>query len=930
MESPDGRESVQESLAMESYLATRTKSQYLLVFVFFQLLFCLSGAAGAGVPPLAPQLGTRGWAVSWDEIRSVVEVAYGGTDMNVGFVPDSAAAVDAASLFFSQNAALLGTRGNEIWPTRVAHRKDRWNVTFSQFVDGIPVEGGECSVLFTREGRVRLFGSSLFPQPELSLIPSVEKDDAILLAGRDLGCQQDRPQKSSAALVILPERSGRRFLYRLAWKVSINCECPYERDWIYKIDASNGALLARHEVVWSDSVSGAVTGKVQPEYPFAESCPSCLTSVPDTLPIRYNKVSVFKPGNPDIFVGSATTDANGHYSVHVDSVGTYKVKSSLVGAHCRVFTNFPSNPNPVHGDTVSSSFQHNWTWAGLGASQCDWGDSSAAINVFYHLNAMWQFFADPPFRFEIPYVEAVVNKQLVYPTCSAGYDPSRSQQIQFYTDYENCCDECANPALDSDVIYHEFTHHVLQHDSLRFERYYEDVIGEAMPDYFACVKNGDSDHGEGFRGTSSYQTRHLNNSYNFPRDWQNLAYYPIYGKGQIVSGASWDLRSNLGQTSLADSLLFEALEVKPLNYFHHLAINVLEVDGYEEGARSPHYEEIAKAFAKHGIHFPTAPDGLSGQSSPYSISLSWPGGSRGPGRHVNWTQLNPDTSLTASDTTRIVAYRVFRGLQSRTYTDTTDFPGLSGTVGNLTPGVTHYFAVAAVDSYGVESAYSNEISRTIPGIVASAQDDSLFVCPGWDGDSLVIRVAVYDSAGIPIDSIPADSVYARVVESTGNALLCYGSLIFADSATSSNGRTTISVLQMGGCGTLGLKIVVHTSALADSACPDTVTVWLRSADMANGDCKVASQDQTEFNSQYSSHGQCADLNWDGAWTSADSLLFANHYGHPITVVAPNGGEEWVPGTRMRLSGLMATEIVTILTSRLFSQRTGGAHSRIQS
>ena len=63
----------------------------------------------------------------------------------------------------------------------------------------------------------------------------------------------------------------------------------------------------------------------------------------------------------------------------------------------------------------------------------------------------------------------------------------------------------------------------------------------------------------------------------------------------------------------------------------------------------------------------------------------------------------------------IAAYRLYEGGASRTYTNVIAAGNATtATAPNLLSGATYYFAVTAVDSTGLESAYSNEIIYTVP------------------------------------------------------------------------------------------------------------------------------------------------------------------------------------------------------------------------
>jgi len=63
----------------------------------------------------------------------------------------------------------------------------------------------------------------------------------------------------------------------------------------------------------------------------------------------------------------------------------------------------------------------------------------------------------------------------------------------------------------------------------------------------------------------------------------------------------------------------------------------------------------------------------------------------------------------------VYAYNVSYGTQSGVYTNSTTFYGTTdGVISGLAGGATYYFAVAAIDSVGVENILSNEVSYVIP------------------------------------------------------------------------------------------------------------------------------------------------------------------------------------------------------------------------
>jgi len=62
-----------------------------------------------------------------------------------------------------------------------------------------------------------------------------------------------------------------------------------------------------------------------------------------------------------------------------------------------------------------------------------------------------------------------------------------------------------------------------------------------------------------------------------------------------------------------------------------------------------------------------------------------------------------------------MGYRLYQGGESQVYTNVVDVGSAdTTTINGLAPGVTYYFAVTAYDATGLESAFSGEISYTVP------------------------------------------------------------------------------------------------------------------------------------------------------------------------------------------------------------------------
>ena len=88
------------------------------------------------------------------------------------------------------------------------------------------------------------------------------------------------------------------------------------------------------------------------------------------------------------------------------------------------------------------------------------------------------------------------------------------------------------------------------------------------------------------------------------------------------------------------------------------------------------------------------------------------------------TQAGPSVTLawSASPVASVIGYRLYQGQASQNYNTVTDAGGMTNlTITGLVPGRTYYFSVTAYEADGIESAFSTEISYTVPLTVATLQ-----------------------------------------------------------------------------------------------------------------------------------------------------------------------------------------------------------------
>lgn len=189
--------------------------------------------------------------------------------------------------------------------------------------------------------------------------------------------------------------------------------------------------------------------------------------------------------------------------------------------------------------------------------------------------------------------------------CNASYS---SGNLYFGTGAND--PNCANFALSSDVIYHEYGHAITdhiypKHDGWASDEWY--AMDEGFSDYWAALMNEDPQIIEGI-GLPN-EIRNLDNQLIYPDD---MIPGNIHFNGQIIGGAVWDMRNYLNN-NIAEQLFFNAHFEYPDYFFEYLEDVLLKSDedfGDGDGIidiNTPYIDPILYAFGGHGI-FPVDPD----------------------------------------------------------------------------------------------------------------------------------------------------------------------------------------------------------------------------------------------------------------------------------------------------------------------------------
>jgi hypothetical protein len=230
-----------------------------------------------------------------------------------------------------------------------------------------------------------------------------------------------------------------------------------------------------------------------------------------------------------------------------------------------------------------------------------WDENSASlasINSFYHVNKMHEYFANNH-NFNLDKnIPLTVNSELVAAYlngCGAWFN-NDLKKIEMGTGGTQSCPEELNYALSSDVVYHEYSHFVIEEITHLPNIYGAEsaALGEGLADYFAATINNDPVWGD---VVSPNRTRNLDNTLQYDADMLGQSHHD----GQIFSGALWDLRQEIGAEA-TDRLVFNTLYQDRLHFetfMYGMIIEDDDNDDFSDG--TPNLIAIIQAFENHGI-----------------------------------------------------------------------------------------------------------------------------------------------------------------------------------------------------------------------------------------------------------------------------------------------------------------------------------------
>ncbi|MBI1804332.1 MAG: T9SS type A sorting domain-containing protein [Ignavibacteriae bacterium] len=721
---------------------------------------------------------------------------------------------------FDTYSRMFGISSKDLAAKRIYADRDTWYAWYSQVYEGIPVEGSSVGfMILRRNGDFVSLGALRYANVKAPTTPAISSEQAIEIAKRDLLGRGSHPL--STDLVIFPEPQGANFRYHLAWKILLNGTTTM----LYYVSATDGRIL---EAINHRLEEGFLHGQSKKKLVRARPPGSRFARKGDIVPTgvlqagiygqivgtywprHYNDPSVngLVIGIPSDAIEATTpdtisdpdpvsSDLFGDYEITMDGdnppnplpADTFTVAVYTSTEAMFVEKNFsPYVPGDCSTYNVAADPHSNIDFFHLskniiytppsGLLNFDWttlADANAAdaTNILYHGTRMRNFFQSQSIGYqgwETPYA-VYVNEG----TCVNG---AADGSILYFGSNANKA-----WARSEDVITHESTHNVVyeifggQFIGQRKSTPHIDAcatdqscaMDEGLADYFSCTFSGEP--GQATDLLTGAQARTMSNLLKYPTDYQDLAHHD----GQIIGGACWNLRANLGAVlnnandvgfRRADVLVLKALQTLPI---HPFTFPYFLADIYD--ANTLYYDQqyddkIKAAFDLHGV--------FSGQSQ---VALGW-----------NMSSVPADVSLLSPDIL---------------------YPGHSGAVfyfdGNT------YKPVAAGSNMSLGIGYWVKFGTAqviyIPGSEITAE--TITVSTGWN---LIGSISTPVPAG-SITSIPPGMITSHLFGYSG----AYKSV---DTLTPGSGYwievTQEGELILGGSGGLAKTSAVIQALLADT------------------------------------------------------------------------------------------------------------------
>ena len=439
---------------------------------------------------------------------------------------------------------------------------------------GKPVMTSGVKLRFTKNGALTQF--SLDYYPEIGKLPKAKiTGDALKKAAKADVTGKVAETTLTDGYKILPNNGE----FHLVQVVRVRGQHPRQNmpfDYRTVVDVANGDVLYRkNRVVEAGFEDIPVRARIIDEYP---------GNGDTSLNLRYLNVEA----NGNTFY----TDSNGQLSLNVPD--STRATFTLEGKFARVQDQGEQPP----------SFQKILDTSNL--QQVSFNNEAALDqrSGYHHTNTIHDYMKSLMPNFTALDNPIDVNTGIEGRGCNAFYNP-RDNSMNYFEDNNNC----PSFAKVADVVYHEYGHAISTvFYSSNGTTFRNGALGEAFSDIWAMGPTDDPIVGKGSINSPQrdYIRRYDRNPKVYPEDLTG----EVHADGEILAGAFWDLRKNLGSLDQMMQLfkatyqaLPNAMEGNEGQLYRDVLLEVLTANDNDNNLSNgtPDDDAISSAFARHGI-----------------------------------------------------------------------------------------------------------------------------------------------------------------------------------------------------------------------------------------------------------------------------------------------------------------------------------------
>ncbi|GAK49157.1 propeptide peptidase M4 and M36 [Candidatus Moduliflexus flocculans] len=469
-----------------------------------------------------PQLRSRSIAASkvlQDTAPGRVHIrwnAFSGFPVSIrGILTESQSGVpeEIASRFLEQHAELFGLLQDNATLTHVETTAHRGvqHVHYQQELHRIPVMGARLSVHIDAANRVCMVNGNYCPGIAVDVSASMISASAAIQSALEM-LHSPEHGTPQAELVIFPKDDR----YVRAYQVNVSSGRPLG-DWVFFLDAATGETLDSYNALKFEKGRGMVY---------------------NTNPERDNQVVT-----AELFDLNETKTLSGAY---------FTIKNAAKGA---------SNAVPTTAGTYDFLYQ-------------DPADPHFdEVMAYYHLSKVARFFRN--FGYKKHDAVMLVHVHTPDPeTGNANYDNAYYSPLKRALFFGHG-KELNDLAKEAAVIYHEYTHSVIDALQPLMATIEAGALHEGYADYFGCSLTEDPEIGE-------YVVKKLGQDHlrdlRQNRTYDTLTKSNVHRDGEIWGCTCWKIREALGR-QVADLLIYESLWYLPPNAtFFDAADGILQAE----------------------------------------------------------------------------------------------------------------------------------------------------------------------------------------------------------------------------------------------------------------------------------------------------------------------------------------------------------------